>query len=414
MRLSRVDTGAAAFALLVLVGGAFGSFEFVHGSERLAIAFCLIPLAIWAMTHPMIPLVLLGLSIPFAIVSLSGASENSTGYKFGIVDVLLALVAVGIILEWTASNPVPLVNALRPVALPVAQYSVLMLLLVSVHHSVHDIVKTGQRFELFLLPMLVGAFAFLKGWHVRALKAYVLASTVLAVIYPFDNLGMQHNPVGQFIGNAVLVLIAVPSVRRLFPCLVILIPGVLLSQSRGAVLATGLGVAIIVALQLSSGRPALRRIFPLILVAVGAFAIAPASLQQRLTTLSSGSQYGAEKPGQYAIYLRQQFAHDAHLIIASHKWTGVGVGNYYNADAQVTATPVLDPHDVLLLQAAEGGYPLEASFILLIVGVLFALRRLRRTEVAPAAAAVLAATVAHGFVDVDLGTWNTCCWPGSW
>jgi membrane-bound metal-dependent hydrolase YbcI (DUF457 family) len=52
------------------------------------------------------------------------------------------------------------------------------------------------------------------------------------------------------------------------------------------------------------------------------------------------------------------------------------------------------------LEAAEGGYVFAASFVLLIAGTAFALWRLRRFELAPVAAAVLLATVAHGLVDV--------------
>ena len=43
---------------------------------------------------------------------------------------------------------------------------------------------------------------------------------------------------------------------------------------------------------------------------------------------------------------------------------------------------------------------LAFSFILLVAGVALALRRYRRIDVAPAAAGILLATVAHGLVDV--------------
>ena len=55
---------------------------------------------------------------------------------------------------------------------------------------------------------------------------------------------------------------------------------------------------------------------------------------------------------------------------------------------------------MLLLQAAEGGYVLAAAFVLLILGSVLALYRMRAVELAPAAAAVLVATFAHGLVDV--------------
>ena len=59
-----------------------------------------------------------------------------------------------------------------------------------------------------------------------------------------------------------------------------------------------------------------------------------------------------------------------------------------------------DPHNVLLLQAAEGGYLLAAGFVLVIAGSLLALFRMRSIELAPVAAGVLLSTAAHGLVDV--------------
>jgi hypothetical protein len=63
-------------------------------------------------------------------------------------------------------------------------------------------------------------------------------------------------------------------------------------------------------------------------------------------------------------------------------------------------TPVLDPHQVLLQQEAEGGYIFGAAFVVLVGGAMLALRRMRQVDVAAAAAGVLIATVAHGLVDV--------------
>jgi hypothetical protein len=388
--------GALTSGVIFLCAAAIAAYELAHGSERVAIAFSLIPLAVWLLTHPTIPLVLLGAAIP-EVISLSGKTEASTsGYNFTASDLLLVLVSAGILLDWTVARPVPVIRALRPVSRPVLVYGAAMLLLLTFHHSFHDVAKTGQRFELFLLPLIVGAFAALVGWHIRVLKGYVLASTLLALVYPFFSFGVQHNPAGGFVGNAILVIIAVRPLRRLYPCLAILVPGLLLIQSRGAVLATGLGVLIIIGLQVSGRRPVMKRALPILLLALGAFALTPAAVQQRLTTLSAGTQHA----GQYAIYLRQTYATDAHHIIAAHRWTGVGIGNYYNADLKVSNSPVLDPHQVLLLQEAEGGYLFLASFIFLIVGVLFALRRMKQVDVGTAAAGVFLATFAHGLVDV--------------
>ena len=127
-----------------------------------------------------------------------------------------------------------------------------------------------------------------------------------------------------------------------------------------------------------------------------AFMLMPSSLRTRVTTLSAGTN----TPAAYDLKIRQQLSTDARAIIARHPWVGVGVGNYQNADAN-SKQPSNDPHEVLLLQAAEGGYVLAVSFVLLVLGSAVALfTKMRRIPLAAAAAAVLLATVTHGLVDV--------------
>ena len=100
-----------------------------------------------------------------------------------------------------------------------------MVVLLAPHFSLSVIVQTGQRFELFLFPLLVGAFAALSGRVTPMLQAYVVSATVLAVAWPLDLLGGQKNPVGGLIGNAIMLLVGVPALRRLYPCLIVLAPG---------------------------------------------------------------------------------------------------------------------------------------------------------------------------------------------
>jgi O-antigen ligase len=168
-----------------------------------------------------------------------------------------------------------------------------------------------------------------------------------------------------------------------------------LTVSRGAIAGAVIGIMVILILQQTRARPVLTRILPFALVGLGAFALAPPAVQTRLTTVNAGKA----TTGEYAIYLRQQYAKDAHEIIDAHPWTGVGIGNYGAADAASTS-PVLDPHQVLLLQEAEGGYVFAAAFVLLIAGTMLVLRRMRQIDVGPAAAGILIATVAHGLVDI--------------
>ena len=133
----------------------------------------------------------------------------------------------------------------------------------------------------------------------------------------------------------------------------------------------------------------------LAVLAFGTYATLPPALQTRLITFTPG----VGSPGAYALHVRQQYAKDAEHIIRAHPLVGIGVGNYLAGNAY-QGTQARDPHDVLLLQAAEGGYAFAASFVLLIVGSVIVLRKMTRVDVTAAAAAVLAATVVHGLVDV--------------
>jgi O-antigen ligase len=198
------------------------------------------------------------------------------------------------------------------------------------------------------------------------------------------------------IANGILVLIAIPGLRRYFPCLLFLVPGLFYTESRGAIGAAIIGMLVISLFTGFAARLVRRRIVALAVLGIVVFMLMPSSLRSRVTTLSAGTSSTAA----YSLTIRQQFSKDAEAIIKRHPWTGVGIGNYTQADSQ-SEQPTDDPHEVFLLQAAEGGYGLAVSFVVLIAGtaiVLFA--RMRRMPLAAAAAAVLLATAIHGLVDV--------------
>jgi O-antigen ligase len=160
-------------------------------------------------------------------------------------------------------------------------------------------------------------------------------------------------------------------------------------------MAAAIGTAAIIVFHERRARVAVTRAIPLLAAAAAAFVLMPSDVQERVTTFSAG----ANSPAAYAISLRQEYSEDAKRIISEHPWTGVGVGNYLAGDpSQGTQTD--EPHQVLLLLAAEGGYGLAVSFVVLVLGSVIALRRMRSVHLAAAAAAVLIATVAHGLVDV--------------
>ncbi len=241
---------------------------------------------------------------------------------------------------------------------------------------------------------MVGAYAALTKRHHGVLTAYLLATTVFAAVWPADNLGIQKNPAGQLIANAILLLLVYKPVRRLLPCLLVLMPGLFLTQSRGAVVALVVGVAVLALFHPSRGRTILTRVVPLVVIGAIAFTQLSTAQQQRLTSFSSGTQTRAD----YAVKIRHEYAHDAKQVIAAHPFAGVGIGNYLITSSVGASTT--DPHEVVLLEAAEGGYGFAAAFIVLILGSSVLLYRLRRLDLAPAAAAIVLATFTHGLVDV--------------
>jgi O-antigen ligase len=392
---SRVLAGRSWFdpwGLGVLATGAalVAAYALLHHSVTVAAAFCLIPLIVWLAVRPTPLLFLLGLAIPWTY-SLPGASG---GLNVSPSDLILTFAFVALLAQAVATGSMPAVRALRPVAVPVGQFAVLMLLLLAVHFSPHDVIKTFQRYELFVFPLVVGAFAALTGRHVILLKAYVLSATVLGVLWPLDGGLGQKNPVGQMIGNAILVLVGVRALRRFLPLVLLLTPALLLTGSRGALLATGVGLVFVLVLQDARVRVVFIRLSALALVAFATFVLLPAGRQARLTSFSSGFA-----PGSYAVYLRHQYANDAKRIIRQHPWVGIGVGNY-QAGQPLAGTVTTDPHDVFLLVAAEGGYIFAASFVILILGCAAAVVRMHGLHIAAAAGGVFVATVLHGLVDV--------------
>ena len=394
----RYEREEVAFGGAVVVACAVAAMALATHHQTVAVVSSVVPIAAWSASRPNSLLVLFGLSIP-AVVSLTNDSFGSTGnggYNSSVSDFLLLLIVVGIAFKWMSGRSEPVLRSLRPVALPVLLYCGVMLILLAVHPGIRELLKTAQRFELFLLPLIVGAFAALTERHIRVLQAYVVATTVLAVVWPVHHFGVNKNPMGQMIANAILLLVGVRPLRRLWPCLVPLAAGLIFTVSRGAIGGAVIGIMVILVLQRTRARPVLTRVLPFALAALGAFALAPPAVQSRVTTFHAGTR----TPGEYAIYLRQKYAKDAQQIIRAHPWTGVGIGNYYAADSAVAATPVLDPHQVLLQQEAEGGYIFGAAFVVLVGGAMLALRRMRQVDVAAAAAGVLIATVAHGLVDV--------------
>lgn len=381
---------------LRFLGGAVGvavldGFLAFSGRLAFAVVLAILPLVAWLLTRPFVLLVLLGASLPALM------SAQAGGLHVAASDLLIAMAAVAIFVDQTVHGSDRVVSALAPLRMVVVPYSVFVLALLAFHPGVREVAQTLQRYELYLFPLAIGSFAAIRGWWLPVLRAYIIASTALTIVWPFTQFGLQKNPVGQLFTNAILLIVAIPSLRRLMPCLLLLVPGLLYTESRGAIGAAMVGVAVIAVFNARSdaGRVG-TRVALLAVLAVAAFALMPASLRSRVTTFTPGTN----TPAAYSLHIRQGFSRDAKSIIRAHPIVGVGVGNYAVADSH-SSLPSDDPHEVLLLQGAEGGYGLIAAFVLLVlgsVGVLF--RHRREGPLVLAAAAVVLATAVHGLVDV--------------
>jgi hypothetical protein len=353
--------------------------------------------AVVLFASPTLAAVMLGVSIP----EIQDVTGGHLGVHIAASDIVLVLITARILADAVVSRRSAALRALRPVRVPVVQYAWCILIVLVLHFGLGSTGKSAQRIELFFIPMLVGAYVAIRRDHMLVLKAYVIATTLLALAWPILNSEglsgqFQKNPVGQMIVGAILLVIAVHGLRRLLPCMPLLLIGLALTASRGALLALVVGLVVLSVMYGGARRRTIvARTLALVLIGTAIYPFLPGDVASRLTSYTTA----AGATGSFAIDLREEFAKDAEQLISQHPWTGVGVGNYV-AGTAANFTSTTDPHDVILLEAAEGGYVFAASFLLLILGAAFALWRLRRVELAAVAAAVLLATAAHGLVDV--------------
>jgi hypothetical protein len=347
--------------------------------------------------RPRVGAVLLGMTLPFSADVTNGMLG---GLSISLSDLIMPLLMLVIVGEQLSGRRPQDLRPMRSLALVVGPYVGLMIVLLAAHLGPDQFIKTPQRLELLLAPLLLGSAVVRWGFELHLLRGYILASTLLAAMwYPLQSvlpLG-QKNPVGQFIANALVLLLAVkPLRRRLAFCIPILAFGLLLTGSRGALVSVPVATVILIFSHRGVARArALIGLVPVGLMAVVAWQILPENLQERNSTFSAAGDSTAA----WALKIRETYTAEAWQMIHENPWTGVGVGGYMKGLAGGASS--VDPHNVLLLQAAEGGYALAAAFLVLVVGTgLIGLVRLRNIQLGPVAVALLFAVACHGLVDV--------------
>ena len=383
------------YLILVLVAATAGYFAVTDW--RLAAALLLMPAGVWLISNRRATALALAAALPYV----NDISGGSTGFNIALSDVLMTVLVGALAAEWMMTHQAPELSALKALRIPLLPYVALMGVLLVFHLSTVSTIKTGQRLDLFLFPLIIGAAIVRWGDERRFLTVYVVCAGLFGLVWHFVNnyyyLG-QKNPVGQFVANAIIILIAVKPLRRkLWPLAPVLIGTLFLTQSRGAIVSVGVAVIVILALQ--SGVNRIRSfvaMVPLAAVTVASFMLLPDDVQARNTSFTVGTGTAAE----YSLHIREQYAEDAWALIHAHPYTGIGVGRYL-AGSIPAGDITTDPHQLLLLQAAEGGYLLAGLFLLLVLGTVAVIwRRARHTELGPLAAALTLALVSHGLVDV--------------
>lgn len=322
--------------------------------------------------------------------------------KVSLSDALLLLAVLAGVSLATRSDGA----ATRPVLPLVGVYALALLPALTAHFELGSLINVAQRLQIVIVPLIVGAVILRRSGLSSALNLYIVGASILGVVFGLgvtpDQLELQKNPVGQFVAGALLLVATGQGGRLALVAAPALAFGLFASESRGAVLGLVAGLAALIAAKPGATRLRTAALLLPVLIVLGlAFAALPDDVQQRSTTfVSQEEQPGSPRGGQYTIEIRATYRADALALIREHPAAGVGVGQYVSGnDPEGTLTT--DPHNVVLLEAAEGGLPLGAGFLVLVTGTAVLLWRLRRASpLVPLALAVHTSTVLHALVDI--------------
>ena len=171
-------------------------------------------------------------------------------------------------------------------------------------------------------------------------------------------------------------------------------------------------IALLALRGLGSWRRTVAATTVLTLVVLVGYNTVPVSLQAKITAAFSQAgdaapapdapgvvgQTAVERSTSYNLMIRKAYRKDGLHLIEAHPLLGVGTGNY---DTGVGPTRTIDPHNVLIRVAGEGGVPELVTFLFFLGGTgLLMLRRLGRNTWAGPAIAIQIAAFTHGLVDV--------------
>jgi hypothetical protein len=398
-------------ATTALIGISAGTLAFLVGNwsqthERYSLLLACAPLVLVFIARPRLPL-LLGL----ATLPVLAVGVRSGGVQLTASDMFLTLAFVGALLHllldptWRDRGrdlgllllcTVPMVVWLVPVAV--------------VHRSVTTVANTVQTYQLFLVPLVVGAVVLTRSQARVGIWLFVAASVGLALTWITTNgqglpLSGNKNPAGQFLANAaILVLALAPGWRSRLSLLVTLGVGIVFTQSRGALLGAGVGIALVLLLRgLGSWRRTLAVVLPLVVLVVVGYQLLPEDVLARSTDFSTatpGTSLGDVTAAQRSVQIRETYSEQGWALVDEYPVFGVGPGNYQTGTIG-TDSFTQDPHNLVIRTAGDLGLPGLASFAVMVLGTAYvAFRRRSINPYAAVAIAVQAAVLVHGLVDV--------------
>lgn len=187
--------------------------------------------------------------------------------------------------------------------------------------------------------------------------------------------------------------------RWTWPLAALVALGVVVSFSRGAVIAVAAGILVLYAVR---GR----RVFLLATAGAAAFAVVGMLVLVAVRhILTWGAKIDLSGAAQAASDSMRLSVYIAGLRLFRHNWLfGVGLGQFqYESPRYVGSSPVTYPHDVFLGVAAEQGLPGIVLFLTMLIAIAVALWRIR-DRVALTALAMLAAYVAGSLFADNLRT----------
>lgn len=401
MRLQRfgVVTGLGMVTALA----SFGLAQVAAGSVRLTVILVVLAVLATLALHRPVVVAIAALLAVFDVQRLGGASSaagSSGGVSYS--DAALAIASV------IALPAVVRLRALGPLRLPligVLAYMGALLPSVILNQSTRADVEWFHKLVLVGGSLIVGAWIRREGKARTALRWLVGVGVVVAVLTiekgaqsgfsgPAAPLWMNKNFVGAILCDVIVLTVVAGHTLELRPrvrwaATLLMAGGALAAQSRGSLVAAGIGLFLAAML---AGRVKSRasRVAAL-LIAVGLGYVAYASVHTQLNASQQDFNNGS-------LGVRYNVEHVTQEIWRTSPMFGVGM-KYFNSG--VYGPQAQAPNNVIDNELAESGVVGALGFVFMeccIIGT--GLARRRDGDLVIAATAVAFGDVAHGMVDI--------------